>query len=418
MSSLSQILEARGYVHQYSSESLSEIVDGAKRTLYLGLDPTADSIHVGQLSIYLLLRHLADDGHKIILLIGGGTGLIGDPKLDAERPLADEGEVAKRAEKIIAQARVLLGGISVEIVNNHDWLKDISLLPFLRDIGKHFSVNDMLRKDSVRGRIEGDGKTISYTEFSYQVLQAYDFLNLHKEKGVDLQIGGSDQWGNIAAGIELIRKKTGDVVYGFTAPLLVDAKTGRKFGKSEGGAVWLDAEKTSPFQFYQFWFNVGDDEVEGFLKRMTLISLSDITTIMDEHHKAPFARGAQRALARATTELVHGVDAANSVEHVSNAVFGNVDLAQLTGEGRALLEREVQTHAVAIGETLDDVLARSGLASSKREARQFLEQGAVTINGGKITDPSRNIMHEDFQNAGIALLKRGKQQVRVLTQRV
>jgi len=240
---LSEVLRSRGYVYQHSSETLEEITDGPKRTIYLGVDPTADSIHVGNLVAYMLLRRFADDGHKIILLVGGGTGMIGDPKPDVERPLLPLEEIELRSGKLRKQAEKLLGGIELQTVNNADWLTKLNLIEFLRDIGKYFTVNALVKKDAISARMQSDDG-ISYTEFSYPLLQGYDFLHLNREVGCDVQIGGSDQWGNIVSGVELIRRKENRTAYALTIPLIVDKASGKKFGKSEGNAVWLDPEKT------------------------------------------------------------------------------------------------------------------------------------------------------------------------------
>ena len=257
MAKLSEILKSRGYVYQHSSETLEEITDGKKRTVYLGVDPTADSIHVGNLAAYMLLRHFADAGHKVILLIGGGTGMIGDPKPDVERPLLSIEEITARSEKLKVQAEKVLGGIEVQLLNNYDWLGSLDLISFLRDTGKYFTVNSLIKKDAISARMDSE-EGISFTEFSYPLLQGYDFWHLFKEYKCDVQIGGSDQWGNIVAGVELIRRKENKTAYALTIPIVTDKGSGKKFGKSEGNAVWLDAEKTSPYAFYQFWFNASD----------------------------------------------------------------------------------------------------------------------------------------------------------------
>lgn len=415
MGKLSTTLEDRGYVYQNSADSLAEITDGKKRTLYLGIDPTADSLHVGHLQNLLILKLFIEDGHKVISLVGGGTGMIGDPSgKSEERNLLDEETIQKNASAVEKQIASILESTDFKMVNNADWLSKESLLDFLREIGKYLTVNDMLRKDSVRTRVEGEGQSISYTEFSYQILQAYDFLHLFEKEGCDLQIGASDQWGNIASGIELIRKKTGKTVYGFTAPLLVDKKTGKKFGKTEGGAIWLDPEKTSPFDFYQFWLNTDDDSVEMFLKRMTTLSIGVIEDTIEKHVKDPSKRVAQKLLAGAVTELVHGAKISESISDVSGVLFGTTALEDLSEDSRGLLMNSAPTCETRIGELLVDVLVRSGLSQSKTEAKQHIVQGAITLNGAKVTDGARDIMQEDFQNAPMAILKRGKRNVCVL----
>lgn len=404
---LSEILRSRGYVYQHSSETLEEITDGPKRTIYLGVDPTADSIHVGNLVAYMLLRRFADAGHKVILLIGGGTGMIGDPKPDVERPLLSLEEIEFRSGKLRKQAEKLLGGIKLQTVNNADWLTRLNYLEFLRDIGKHFTVNSLVKKDAISARMESDDG-ISYTEFSYPLLQSYDFLHLNKEFGCDVQIGGSDQWGNIIAGVDLIRRKENKTAYALTLPLIVDKATGKKFGKSEGNAVWLDPEKTSPFEFYQFWLNASDESVGDYLKLFTLLSDEEIEETLNEQELHPGTRVAQRALAYTVTALVHGDDAASKARGISEVLFGTGELSAIDVEE---LKKTAPTCTVSLESAIVDALVQSSLASSKREARQFLDDGAVTLNNKKVTD--RKLDESDF-NEGVALLKRGKRNVTVL----
>ena len=408
---LSEILTARGFVYQHTGTSLSEITDGEKRTIYFGIDPTADSIHAGNLAGYMMLRHFAADGHKIILLVGGGTGLIGDPKATGARPTVDADEVARRVEKIKAQVARLVGA-EIEVVNNADWLVDIKLIEFLRDVGKHFTINALVKKEIMAERLKHE-IPLSYTEFAYPLLQAYDYLHLHQEKGVDLQVGGSDQWTNIMAGVELVHKKLGNTVHALTTPLVIDKKTGRKFGKSEGNAVWLDSQKTSPFSFYQFWLNVDDENVGDYLPKYTMMEIQEIENLMKEHNTHPEERVAQRALARAVTELVHGRAQTDGAEKVSEVLFGDSDLAALTELQRDAFVEGAPSTRVKVGDTLIDTLVSSALASSKREAREFIESGAVTLGGKKVEDVSRALAEADFQN-GIALLRRGKRNVSVL----
>lgn len=403
---LSQTLAARGFVHQFSADKLSDITDGEKRTVYLGVDPTADSIHVGNLAGYMLLRHFVDAGHKVIVLIGGGTGMIGDPKPDVERPLTPPEEVAERVKKLKIQAQRLLGDIPVEFVNNHDWLGSLNLIDFLRDTGKHFTVNNLMKKDAIAERLKSE-EGISYTEFAYPLLQAYDFWYLHKNFGCNVQIGGSDQWGNITAGVELIRRKEGSTAFALTLPLIVDKSTGKKFGKSEGNAVWLDPLKTTAFQFLQFWLNASDESVGDYLKLFTLESLEHIEKILQEHKEAPQKRVAQRALAHAVTELVHGKPAADAALRTSEILFGDNDFTAITPVERDMLLGCAPKYTVELGTSLVDALEGSALASSKREARQFLEDGAITMNGAKMTDVKHVLEDTDFVGT-MSLLKRGK----------
>ncbi len=411
---LSEILSERGYVYQHSTEKLEEITDANTRTLYLGVDPTADSMHVGQLQGLLVLRRFVEAGHKLIIIVGGGTGMIGDPGgKSAERNLLDDATVERNTEALRGQFSQLLGGVDFEMVNNAEWLRSLNLMEFLRDVGKHFTVNEMIKRDSVRPRIETPDQSISYTEFSYMLLQAYDFLELHKRYGCDLQVGGSDQWGNMLSGVELIRKTTGDSAFAFSWPLLVDKATGKKFGKSEGGAVWLDNKKTSPYQFYQFWLNVSDESVEELLFKMTLLSKADIVEIMQQHAGDPASRYGQTRLAHEVTSLVHGESLAKNASSVSSALFSNASLADISDDARALLSEEAPNAPVSLGMSLLDALVTAKLATSKREARQFIEDGAVTLSGNAVTDSTRALEEADFQN-GIALLRRGKRNVSVL----
>lgn len=411
MAKLSDILRERGYVYQHSSPTLEEITDGPKRTVYLGIDPTADSMHVGHLSGLLVLRRFLEDGHKIIILTGGGTGMIGDPGgKSEERNLLDEATITHNTAAVATQIEQVFGSRDFIAVNNDHWLSKIKLLEFLRDIGKHFTVNSMIKRDTVKNRLDAESP-ISFTEFSYSLLQGFDFLHLNEEYACDLQVGGSDQWSNILSGVEFIRRKTGKTVYAFTWPLIVNKSTGKKFGKSESGAVWLDPAKTSPFEFYQFCINTEDDFVEEYLLKMTLMPKTDIDTIMTKHVMDPGAREAQKCLAREVTTLVHGDGAADTAEAVSAAIF-NAPLAQLNDTTIEMLKSSAPNFPVGLDEPIEDVLIRSNLATSKRESRQFIEGGAVTLNDAKV-DGARTLIPADF-NQGIALLKRGKRAVAVL----
>lgn len=398
MGKLSETLNSRGYVYQFSAATLEEVTDGPKRTIYLGVDPTADSIHVGNLVTYMLLRRFADAGHKVILLIGGGTGMIGDPKPDVERPLLSLDEIEMRTGKLRKQAEKLLGGIELQTVNNADWLTKLNLLEFLRDIGKHFTVNSLVKKDAISARMQSDDG-ISYTEFSYPLLQAYDFLHLNRDYGCDVQIGGSDQWGNIVAGVDLIRRKENKTAYALTLPLITDKATGKKFGKSEGNAIWLDPEKTSPYQFYQFWLNASDESVEDYLKLFTLLSHEEIEAIMSNQLGDRSMRIAQKRLATEVTALVHGNAAADEALKSSEALFTGGDLST------------IPARQVTFGpeSSIIDALVETELASSKREARQFIADGAISINGTKITD-DRPLTDSDLEN-GKARLKMGKKNI-------
>lgn len=411
---LSETLRERGYVYQHSSEKLEEITDGPKRTLYHGVDPTGDSMHVGHLVGLLALRRFVEDGHKLIVLVGGATGMIGDPGgKSAERNLLSDEVVRANTEALRVQFTKLLGGVSFEMVNNADWLRQAKLLEFLRDVGKHFTVNEMIKRDAVRPRLETPDQSISYTEFSYMLLQAYDYLHLHREKQCDLQVGGSDQWGNIVSGADLIRRTTGDTAYALSWPLLVDKKTGKKFGKSEQGPVWLDPKKTSPFEFYQFWINTEDDSVEELLFKMTLLERAEIGAVMEMQRRKSHERHAQRLLAREVTSLVHGAETAASAERVSDVLFSDAGLDSLDQDSLKLLATAAPSHQASLGSLVVDMLVDSGLAASKREARQFVLDGAISINNKTVTAPDMRLESQDIHQ-GIALIRRGKRQIRVL----
>jgi tyrosyl-tRNA synthetase len=409
---LSEELQARGFVNQFSAESLSEILDGEKRTVYHGIDPTADSAHAGNFVVWILLRHLADHGHNVIFLVGGGTGMIGDPKPDVERTLSAPEEVASRVVKLKAQAERLLGGREIRFVNNYDWLGKIDLITFLRDIGKHFTVNELIKKDAIATRLSSEAG-ISYTEFAYPLLQAFDYLTLHREYGCDLQVGGSDQWGNILAGVDLIRRIEQQTAYALTVPLIIDKATGKKFGKSEGNAVWLDAEKTSPYAFYQFWLNTSDESVIDFLKLFTFLPLQEIAAIERDFAANPGSRSAQRTLAYEVTAFVHGRENADMAARVSASLFGETPFSALSEAEISILKDNAPHTELANGSAIIDALIAAELAASKREARTFLESGAVLVNGEKVDDPALTLEKERFGET--LLLKRGKKLVSVIT---
>ena len=404
---LSAELKNRGLVQDTSADI--ERILGEKRIVYIGTDPTADSLHVGHLAWVVLLKRLGDAGHKIILLVGGGTGMIGDPKEKGERSLKTLEEIDHNAQAFEVQLRNLLGErTDFEMVNNAEWLREVKLLDFLRDTGKHFTVNDLVKRDLIRRRLETPDESISYTEFTYSLLQAYDYRELNERYGCDLQIGGSDQWTNILSGVDLIRKTANREVFAFSFPLITDA-SGRKFGKSEGNAVWLSGEKTSPYQFYQFWLSVEDEKVIDYLKIYTFLSLEEIDSIEKEHNIDPSARVAQECLAREMVAFTHGEEAAESATRVSGILFQGGAIDSLTEADKQVLKDNAPMFESAQGQLLVDVLVESGLASSKREAREFVEGGAVTLSGGKVTDVDSKV---EFK--GLAILKRGKKNLVVL----
>lgn len=412
---LSEELESRGFVHQFVGESLGVITDNEKRVVYHGIDPTADSAHAGNFVSWMFLKHLAKYGHQIVFLVGGGTGMIGDPKPDSERELKTLDAIQANVDKIKAQAESFFSDVEGEIifVNNADWLAELKFVDFLRDIGKCFTVNELIKKEAIARRLESD-TGLSYTEFAYPLMQGFDYLQLYRQHNCTLQIGGSDQWGNMVAGVDLVRRKEQQEAFVITIPLIVDKGTGRKFGKSEGNAIWLDAEKTTPYQFYQFWLNTSDESVVDYLKLFTFLELDDISTIERDNLANPSARAAQRILAREVTTLVHGEEAAQGAEQVTNVLFGDGELGQLGENERVVLLTNAPTHQIEVGMQLVDVLVSSKLATSKREARTFIESAAVSINGEKTTDSESELSVDHFTN-GLSLLRRGKKQMMVLT---
>jgi tyrosyl-tRNA synthetase len=413
MKGLSAELQQRGFIHQHTGESLTTVLDTTPRTIYLGVDPTADSAHVGHLAIWILLKHLNAAGHTVIFLAGGGTGRIGDPKPDAERELQEESVIDANVAAISAQAQALIAtnDNTVVFANNAEWLTELKLIDFLRDIGKHFTVNDLIKKDAIASRLQTD-TGLSYTEFAYPLLQGYDYLELHKRYGCDVQVGGSDQWGNIVAGVDLVRRKAQAEVHAVTVPLVIDKATGKKFGKSEGNAVWLDAQKTSPYAFYQFWLNVSDESVIDYLKLYTFISLDEIAALEKAHAADPGARMAQRTLAESVTTFVHGAEAASHVVRVSEVLFGGRSIKELSEAEIDLLAANAPMTAVVSGSLLVDALVQAALASSKREARTFIESGAVYMNGDRV-ESTETLLTIDTYGSHV-LLRRGKKQYSVL----
>ena len=402
---LSEELTARGFIYQFSADSVAEILDGTSRTVYLGIDPTADAIHVGNLVPFMMLNHIMKAGHKVILLMGGGTALIGDPSgRDTERELASVEKIHGQCAVMEAGVRTLSTG-DITFVNNYDWLSKLSALDFMREVGKHFTVNAMIKKDSVSTRMESENG-ISYTEFSYSLLQAYDYLYLHQTMGADVQIGGSDQWGNLIAGVELIRRTTSDTAYALTMPLIVDKATGKKFGKSMGNAVWLSRHKTTPYELYQFWLNTSDESVIDYLKLFTFLSLAEIEAIAVEHQSDPSKRHAQRRLATEVVGFVHGATVITIIERINGLLFGGETVAALSANEVDMLRVEAPVTPVVSGTALVDVLITAELATSKREAREFIESGAIGINDQIITDSMAMITNAEW--GALAILRRGK----------
>lgn len=395
---LSDELQWRGFVNQMTFADITDL-DTAPRTFYFGVDPSADSMQVGNLAAAMMVRHFIDAGHKAYLLVGGATGMIGDPdgKKD-ERNLLTLETIAHNKAAIAAQYRRIFAGKDFEIVDNYDWFKDLNYLSFLRDVGKHVPLSTMLGREFVQSRLGEGGTGISYAEFSYALIQGYDFLHLYRHHGVTLQLCGADQWGNSIAGVDLIRRLEAGDAHVYSTPLIMNKATGKKFGKSEDGAVWLDEKKTSVYAFYQFWLNADDAGVIDYAKIFTLLDREHIATLAQAVAENPRAREAQKTLAREVTTLVHGADRAASAERVTDVLFGGTPIDALTMSDLDLLAAEIPT--IQAGRTLVDALVTSGVASSNGEARRLLSGGAVSVNGQKVTD--------DATLNAPSLIKKGK----------
>ena len=393
---LSEELKWRGFWNQATFTD-NERIDSGNFTLYLGTDPSADSLHVGHLAVYMMVRHFLERGHKVFLLVGGGTGMIGDMRDTEERSLLSYAEIEHNKRALKAQVSQIFAGRDFTLVDNADWLGNLELIPFLRDIGTNFNMADLIGREFFKARID-NGKGLSFAEFTYTLLQGYDFWHLFKHHGVNLQIGGSDQWGNLLSGVELIRKKENAEVYAMTAPLLINKSTGRKFGKSEGGAVWLDETKTSVYKFYQFWLNVDDESAIEYMKIFTMLDRDTIEAIAENHAVNPGARSAQKVLAREVTDIVHGVNRRESVERVTEVLFGGGDFRQLSDDDLDTLAKEIPRVDVGVG--VIEALVVSGVVSSNGEARRLLKSGAISLNGEKLA--------EDQAINNQSLLKKGK----------
>ncbi|HYF96869.1 MAG TPA: tyrosine--tRNA ligase [Patescibacteria group bacterium] len=403
---LSEELSWRGFTHQTTFGDPSTLND-KKLTFYWGVDPSSDSMTIGNLAIAMMVKHLIDHGHKAVLLVGGATGIIGDPDgKSKERKLLSPKDLERNKSAIAKQYKKIFEGQDFEIVDNQDWFKDINYIDFLRDVGKHVPMRQMLGREFVQSRLGDQGSGISYAEFSYSLIQGYDFLHLFREKDVTLQVCGSDQWGNSIAGVELIRRITGKEAHVWSAPLVVNKTTGAKFGKTEDGAVWLDADKTSVFDFYQFWLNVDDKNVEDYLKIYTLLSKEEIQKAIDEFKQNPGDRKAQKTLAYEVTKLIHGSVAAQSQKLIAEVLFGKEDALELGEREYTMLDKQLPTAKVPRNMTTEDIvgaLVDTGLASSKTEGRRFLQNGAVYINNQKITE---NFLFDGVSKK--AIIRRGK----------
>lgn len=395
-------LKWRGLIKDVAGEDLADKLNNEKITFYWGTDPTADSLHLGHYSSLVTARRLALAGHHPILLVGGATGLIGDPRPTAEREIITKEAVNKNLEGIRNQVDRIFEG-KAEVVNNYDWSKDLNLLDFLRDIGKYISVNYMLDKDIVKRRLETG---ITYAEFSYTLIQGNDFLHLFQAKNCILQVEGSDQWGNITTGIELIKKKLGKTAYGFTMPLILD-KHGNKFGKSEGNALWLDINRTSSYDLYQYLINVDDEMVIHYLKVFTYLSREEIELIEKEHLEMPEKRIAQQALTREIVTDLHGADEYEKAFKLSNVLFSG-DVSNLTGKEIEQVFHGVSNFNIKNDENIVDFLVNNNVASSKREAREFLTNGSIMINGEKVTDLDTNITKSLAIEEKYIIIRRGK----------
>lgn len=393
-------LQWRGLVQEISSPELIDKLNNGGMTFYIGTDPTADSMHIGHYSSFLISKRLAKAGHHPILLIGGATGLIGDPKPSAERPMISYEEVEHNIIGLTKQAQDIFG---FEVVNNYDWTKNINVLDFLRDYGKYFNVNYMLAKDKVKSRLETG---ITYAEFSYMILQALDFLYLFENKNCTLQVAGSDQWGNITSGIELIRKKTDKEAYGMVMPLVTDS-TGKKFGKTEGNALWLDKDKTSSYELYQYIINLEDSMIIQYLKMLTFLSPEEIGNIEKEHLAKPELRIAQKALAREIITDLHGVDEYDKAVKISEALFSG-DISTFTSEDVLIAFKGLDSFRIESDVNIVDLLVDNSICSSKREAREFISNSSISINGNKVTDLEYVLTKDKCIDSKYVVIRRGK----------
>lgn len=396
---LSEELSWRGFINQMTFADKKEL-DRETRTFYWGVDPSADSMTIGNLAPAMMIRHFIDHGYKAILLVGGATGMIGDPDgKKQERDLKTLEEIEHNKKALAEQYKKIFAGKDFEIVDNYDWFKGIGYLDFLRKVGKHASMTQMLDRDFIKARIGEGGEGISYAEFSYALIQGYDFLHLYREKGATLQVAGADQWGNSITGVSLIRRLENAEAHVLTAPLVVNKQTGVKFGKSEGGAIWLDPAKTSPYKFYQFWLNVDDETAEEMIKIYTLLDQESVMQIIEAHKNAPHERILQKTLAQVVTELVHGEEKAKQVEVLTGKLFSGTPTTEgMSDDDIAVLAAELPV--VERGRTLVEALVSSGIAASNGEARRLLSGNAISVNGQKAT--------EDQRIDKVCLIKKGK----------
>ena len=393
---LAEELTWRGFINQTTFANVNDINE--PRTFYIGVDPSAPSMTIGNLAVMMLCRHFIDHGHTPLLLVGGATGMIGDPDgKKQERDLRNAETVARSVEGLTAQFRQIFRGQDFAVVNNADWFAHVNYVDFLHQIGKHVSMTQLLDRDFVQQRIGEGGAGISYGEFSYALIQGYDFLHLYREKGATLQLAGADQWGNSVTGVSLIRKLEGGEAHVLTAPLVINKQTGVKFGKSEGGAVWLDPALTSPYKFYQFWLNCDDETSEDLIKIYTLLDQATIETLIDTHHANPGMRTLQKALAREVTDIVHGHERRESVERVTSVLFGDNDLSTLREEDFDALADEIPTVSP---QSVVTALVEAEVCASNGEARRLIKNNAISLDGAKITS--------DQPAMSPSLIKKGK----------
>ena len=395
-------LKWRGLIKDQAGEDLEKIINGCDATFYWGTDPTADSLHIGHYSSLITVKRLARAGHHPILLVGGATGLIGDPRPTAEREIISKETVEKNFEGIKKQVTDIFNG-NVEVVNNYDWTKDINILDFLRDTGKYINVSYMLNKDIISRRLETG---ITFAEFTYTLLQGYDFLHLYQEKNCIMQVEGSDQWGNITTGIELINKKLGKSAYAFTMPLILDAN-GEKFGKSAGNALWLDKNKTSSYELYQYLINTDDSKVEEYLKVFTFLSKDEIEDIVKRHKECPEDRLAQKTLAREFVRDLHGEEEYEKALKMSEVLFSG-DVSSLTSDEIQICFKGVPNFEITSDITLIDMLVNNNICASRREAREFLNSGSISINGNKASDENMLISKDIAIDNKVVVIRRGK----------
>jgi tyrosyl-tRNA synthetase len=404
-------LEWRGLIaHSTDRDALAEALASGSVRFYVGFDPTAPSLHLGNLLQIVTARRLQDAGHTPYALVGGATGMIGDPRDSGERVLNSLDTVKEWVERVRRQIEPFLsfeGDNAATMVNNYDWTAPLSVIDFLRDVGKHFPVNRMLARETVRRRLESG---ISYTEFSYVLLQSMDFLSLYRDHGVTLQFGGSDQWGNLTGGVELIRRADGGAAHAFATPLVTKAD-GTKYGKTEGGALWLDPEMMSPYAFHQFWLNVEDEKIGELLRVFTFLPREEIERIEGEHAEKPFLRLGQKTLADHMTSLVHGEEETRQAKEAAAALFGGGDLTSLSTSTLTAALREAGTVALSRGEALPsvvDLLVSSGLAASRNEARRAIGEGGAYLNNARVEDPESVLAETDLLGGTWVVLRRGK----------